>query len=98
MDSAYAINIATERTIPTKGKGNTNRALAVRLRAAYRQLQQERGDDVGIQHVRSHTGNRGNEAADKLAKRGAEIEEGHRVVERGSQEPTSDKNEYKDNG
>jgi len=98
VDSAYAINMATGRTIPTKGKGSTNRVLAVRLRTAYRQLQQERGDDVGIQHVRSHTGNRGNDAADKLAKMGAEIEEGHRIVERGSQEPATEKNEHKDNG
>ena len=42
---------------------------------------------VSIEHVRSHTGNRGNEAADKLANMGAEIEEGHRIVERGSAEP-----------
>ena len=98
VDSAYAINMATGRTIPTKGKGSTNGVLAVRLREAYRQLQQERGDNVGIKHVRSHTGNRGNDAADKLAKMGAEIEEGHRVVERGSQEPTRGENEHKDNG
>ena len=58
----------------------------------------ERGDNVGIQHVRSHTGNRGNDAADKLAKMGAEIEEGHRVVERGSAEPPLGRDEHKDNG
>ena len=67
VDSAYAINMATGRTIPANGRSGTNR------------LQLERGDNVGIQHVRSHTGNRGNDAADKLAKMGAEIEEGHRV-------------------
>ena len=44
-------------------------------------------NNVRIEHVRSHTGNRGNEAADKLASRGADIEEGHRVVERDSAEP-----------
>ena len=63
---------------------------------AYRMLQLERGDDVNIQHVRSHTGVRGNEAADKLANMGAEIQEGHRIVERGSAEPP--RNEHKDNG
>ena len=51
-----------------------------------------------LQHVRSHTGNRGNDAADKLAKMGAEIEEGHRVVERGSAEPPLGRDEHKDNG
>ena len=39
---------------------------------------------------------KGNEAADKLANMGAEIEEGHRIVERGSAEPTRE--EHKDNG
>ena len=34
--------------------------------------------------------------ADKLANMGAEIEEGHRIVERGSAEPPRD--EHKDNG
>ena len=63
---------------------------------AYRLLQMQRGDDVGIRHVKSHTGIRGNEAADKLANMGAEIEEGHRIVERGSAEPPRD--EHKDNG
>ena len=50
------------------------------------------------EHVRSHTGNRGNEAADKLANMGAEIEEGHRVVERGSAEPPPAQEEHIDNG
>ena len=80
VDSTYAINMATGRTLPARGRNCANRLLATRLREAYRQLQQERGDDVRIGHVRSHTGNRGNEAADKLANMGAEIEEGHRVV------------------
>ena len=44
----------------------------------------------------SHTGIRGNQAADKLANMGADIEEGHRVVERGSAEPARE--EHKDNG
>ena len=83
-DSTYAINMATGRTVPNSGKGSTNRLLAIRLRIAYRLLQHERGDNVSIQH---HTGIRGNEAADKLANMGAAIEEGHRVVERGSAEP-----------
>ena len=63
---------------------------------AYRLLQYERGNDVSIRHVKSHTGVRGNEAADKLANRGAEIEEGHPIVERGSTEPPPGK--HKDNG
>ena len=36
--------------------------------------------------------------ADKLANRGAEIEEGHRVVERGSVEPPPTQEEHIDNG
>ena len=95
VDSAYAINIATGRTIPANGRSGTNRLLAVRLRVAYRLLQLERGNNVGIQHVRSHTGNRGNDAADRLANMGAAIEEGHRIVERGSAEPPHG---HKDNG
>ena len=72
-----------------------------RLRDAYRQLQQERGDDVRIEHVRTpiaHGQSRCNEAADKLANMGAEIEEGHRVVERGSAEPPPAQEEHIDNG
>ena len=98
VDSTYAINMATGRTLPARGRNCANRPLATRLQDAYRQLQQERGDDVRIEHVRSHTGNRGNEAADKLANMGAEIEEGHRVVERGSAEPPPAQEEHIDNG
>ena len=95
-DSMHAINTATGRTTPGRSKGNANRLLAIRLRAAYRLLQLQRGEDIHIRHVKSHTGIRGNEAADKLANMGADIEEGHRVVERGSAEPTRE--EHKDNG
>ena len=105
VDSAYAINIAG-RTIPANGRSGTNRLLAVRLRVAYRLLQLERGDNVGIQHVRSPT--RGTEALTTQpwtqqtgwpmrANMGAAIEEGHRVVERGSAEPPHGRQEHKDN-
>ena len=100
VDSAYAINMATGEDDPAgqRPEWHQQATVAVRLRIAYRLLQLERGDNVGIQHVRSHTGNRGNDAADKLAKMGAEIEEGHRVVERGSAEPPLGRDEHKDNG
>ena len=45
----------------------------------------------------SNTGNRGPEAADKLANMGTEIEEGHRVV-RGSAEPPTTQEKHKYNG
>ena len=51
-----------------------------------------------IEHVRSHTGVRGNETADKLAALGAQIPDGHRIVERNSREPQMLDAEYKDNG
>ena len=98
VDSTYAINTATGRTVPSSGKGSTNRLLAARLRIAYRLLRHERGSDVSIQHARFHTGIRGNKAADKLANMGAAIEEGHRIVERGSTEPPRGRDEHKDNG
>ena len=99
VDSTYAINTATGRTVPIRGRDNTNWLLAPpRLRAAYRLLQYERGENVRIEHVRSHTRVRGNanEAADKLHV--AKIEDGHRVVERGSTEPPRERDEHKDNG
>ena len=66
--------MATGRTRPRSGPKAANRELALRLRDAYRRLQQERGDTVSIEHVRSHTGVRGgNEAADALARRGTQI-------------------------
>ena len=53
VDSTYAINMATGRTIPNSGKGSTNRLLAIsRLRVAYRLLQHERGDNVSILSAR----------------------------------------------
>lgn len=39
---------------------------------------------------------RGNEAADKMAALGARIEDGHRMMERYSTEPTPQSNEHKD--
>ena len=35
-----------------------------------------------IEHVKSHTGVRGSEAADRVAALGAQIEDGHRMMER----------------
>ena len=58
-------------------------------RAAWRALEEKR-----------RVGGRGDlfapKAADKLANMGADIEEGHRVVERGSAEPARE--QHKDNG
>ena len=71
----------------------------MKLRDAYRDLTRRRGEEVRIEHVRSHTGVRGNEAADKLAALGAQIPDGHRIVERNStSEPRMLDAEYKDNG
>ena len=51
-------------------------------RRIYRDLTRKRGEEVRIEHVKSHTGVRGNEAADRLAALGAQIQDGHRIVER----------------
>ena len=49
--------------------------------------------------MRSHTGVRGNEAADALAKRGTQIgEDRERVVELRSAEPPYETREHLDNG
>ena len=50
---------------------------------------------VSIEHVRSHTGVRGNEArADALAKRGTQIGDRERVVELRSAEPPYETREH----
>ena len=95
VDSTYAINTATGRTIPTRKRRSANYALATKLRNAYRAIKQRRGDEIQIEHVKSHTGVRGNEAADKLASMGAKIEDGHRIMERNSSEPPQQE-EHKD--
>ena len=54
-----------------RGKGNWQ--LAGRLRWEYKRLLARRGHaNVQIRHVRSHTGESGNEVADVLAKEGAQ--------------------------
>ena len=53
---------------------------------------------VRIEHVRSHTGVRGNEAADALAKRGTQIGDRERVVELRSAEPPYETRDHLDNG
>ena len=75
VDSTYAINIATGKfRLPAQGKGNWE--LAARLRDALRRLQVTKGHyNVSIVHVRSHTGDVGNEIADILAKEGTELNE-----------------------
>ena len=98
VDSTYAINMATGRTVPTQRRKSANLGLVTKLRDAYRDLTQKRGEEVRIEHVKSHTGVRGNEAADKLAALGAQIQDGHRIVERNSREPQMLDAEYKDNG
>ena len=91
--------MATGRTRPRSGPKAANRELvALRLRDAYRRLQHERRDMVSIEHVRSHTGVRGNEAADALAKRGTQIGDRERVVELRSAEPPYQTREQLDNG
>ena len=85
----------------TATKERANLALVTRLRDAYRNLTRRRGEEVRIEHVKSRTEVRGNEAADKLASLGAKIEDGHRIVERNSGEPPSEPpqrdTEHKDN-
>ena len=98
VDSTYAINMATGRTVPTQRRKSANVELVRKLRDAYRDLTRRRGEEVRIEHVKSHTGVRGNEAADKLAALGAQIPDGHRIVERNSREPQMLDAEYKDNG
>jgi len=74
VDSTYAKNIATGTWMPKKGAGRANRDLAVALRRAYRNLHASRPVGfVRIAHVRAHMGEKGNEAADRLAKRGATL-------------------------
>ena len=68
------------------------------LQKTYRQLQHERGNMVSIEHVRSHTGMRGNEAADALAKRGTQIGDSERIVELRSAEPPYETRDHLDNG
>ena len=97
VDSTYAINTATGRTIPTRKRRSANYALATKLRNTYREIKQRRGDEIQIEHVKSHTGVRGNEAADKLASMGAKIEDEHRIMERNSSEPPQQE-QHKDNG
>ena len=98
VDSKYAIHIATGRTRPRSGPRAANRELALNLRDAYRKLEGERGNAVSIEHVRSHTGVRGNEAADALAKKGALIGEQDRTVERNCTEPPYEPERDLDNG
>ena len=95
VDSTYTINMATGRTVPARKQKSANLALVTRLRDAYRDLKRQRGAEVRIEHVKSHTGVRGNEAADKLAALGAQIEDGHRITERNSGEPPRRDTEHK---
>ena len=94
VDSTYAINMATGRMVPTQRRKSANFGLVTKLRDAYRDLTRKRGEEVRIEHVKSHTGVRGNEAADKLAALGAQIQDGHRIVERNSHEPPMQDTEY----
>ena len=108
VDSTYAINMATGRTVPAQRRKSAKFRLVTKLRDAknlrqrlvrgFGNLTRKRGEEVRIEHVKSHTGVRGNEAADKLAALGAQIQDGHRIVERNSHEPPMQDTEYKDNG
>ena len=68
VDSTYAINAALGRW----HSGRKNQELARRLRTAYAALCAARGHQrVRLRHVRSHTHDAANEAADRLAKQAA---------------------------
>ena len=74
VDSTLAINVATGKWRLHRSKALNNRELARNLRRAYRNLCADRpSGDVEIHHVRAHAGTEGNEAADRLAKRGAQL-------------------------
>ena len=65
VDSTYAINVATGKWRPRPDNGE----LARRLRQAAHTLVSRWGaPSVRFEHVRAHTGEPGNEAADALAK------------------------------
>ena len=53
---------------------------------------------MSIEHVRSHTGIRGNEAADALARSGTQIGDRERTVEARSAEPPCETEGHIDNG
>ena len=59
VDSTYAINMATGRTVPTQRRKSANVELVRKLRGAYRDLTRWRGEEVRIEHVRSHTSAQG---------------------------------------
>ena len=86
VDTPGASGVKASKTHGTWRK-KSNRELEMQPRDEYRRLQQERGGGVSIEHVRSHTGVRGNEAADALARRGTQIGDLDRIVELRSAEP-----------
>ena len=88
VDSTYAINMATGQRVPARKRKSANLALVRRLRDAYRSLERQRGTEIRIEHVKSHTGERER----------AQIGDGHRITERNSGEPPHRDTEYKDNG